>query len=161
MKYDSASEKDTFDFAKKFARTLKGGEVIGLIGELGAGKTVFARGLAAGLGLKQKITSPTFVLMRVYPVESRKAGISSKTKLFNGVNPVKRGTIKNFVHIDAYRIKTAGDLEAIGAQEYLADPESIVLIEWADRVKKLWPRKSTKIFFEQKNERQRLLKISL
>ena len=139
MIYVSASEKDTFNFAKKFAETLHGGEVIGLVGDLGAGKTVFAKGLAAGFGVKQKITSPTFVLMRVYPVESRGAGILLKAKLFNRVIPVKKTRIKNFIHIDAYRLKSAADLGAIGAKEYLSDPSSMVLIEWADKVKKILP----------------------
>ena len=119
VKYVSASEKETFNFAKKFAKNLKGREIIGLVGDLGAGKTVFAKGLAAGLGIKQKITSPTFVLMRIYPVNKKR--------------------IKNFVHIDAYRLKTAADLETIGAKEYFSDPSSIVLIEWADKVKKIIP----------------------
>ncbi|MFA6250976.1 MAG: tRNA (adenosine(37)-N6)-threonylcarbamoyltransferase complex ATPase subunit type 1 TsaE [Candidatus Shapirobacteria bacterium] len=134
MKYVSGSEKDTFNFAKKFAKTLKGGEAIGLIGDLGAGKTVFAKGLAAGLGIKQKITSPTFVLMRVYPV--------------------KKVRIKNFIHIDAYRLKSAADLEAIGAKEYFSDPVSVILIEWADRVKKMLPKKIKYININSINERR-------
>lgn len=159
MKYVSGSEKDTFNFAKKFAKTLHGGEVIGLIGDLGAGKTVFAKGLAAGLGVKQKITSPTFVLMRVYPIESRGAGISPKAKLFNRVNPVKKEKIKNFIHIDAYRLKSAADLESIGAKEYFSDPMSVVLIEWADRVKKIFSKKKILISIEIKKQQRRLLKI--
>jgi tRNA threonylcarbamoyladenosine biosynthesis protein TsaE len=138
MKYVSDSEKDTFNFAKKFAKTLHGGEVIGLVGNLGSGKTVFAKGLASGLGISQKITSPTFVLMRVYPVK--------KTK------------IKNFIHIDAYRLKSAADLEAIGAKEYFSDPISVVLIEWADKVKKMLPKKIQIIKIIIK-ENQRLINI--
>ena len=61
--FTSQSEKQTLGFAKNLAKTLKGGEVIGLIGDLGVGKTVFARGLARGLGIKRKINSPTFVLL--------------------------------------------------------------------------------------------------
>ena len=159
MKYVSTSEKDTFNFAKKFAKTLRGGEVIGLVGNLGAGKTVFAKGLAAGLGIKQKITSPTFVLMKVYPVESRKAKISSKTKLFNGVNPVKKASIKNFIHIDAYRLKSDADLEAIGAREYLSDPSSVTLIEWADRLKKFLPSKNNEIKISNLSPDERLIII--
>lgn len=138
MDYISNSEKDTFNFAKKFAKNLKGGEVVGLIGDLGAGKTVFAKGLASGLGIKQKITSPTFVLMRIYPV--------------------KKGSIRNFIHIDAYRLKSAAGLAAIGAKEYMNDPESIVLIEWADRVKKHLP--AAKIINIAVLESSRLIKIN-
>lgn len=134
MRFLSTSEKQTFDFAKNFSKKLKGGEVLGLIGDLGAGKTVFSRGLAKGLGIKKKITSPTFVLMRVYPVKKKR--------------------IKFFVHIDAYRIKSARDLEAIGAKEYFGRPDAITVIEWPDKIKKILPKKSKIIIIKhQKNLR--------
>lgn len=117
MEFISNSEQQTFAFAKKFATTLKGGEIIGLIGDLGAGKTVFAKGLAAGLGVKKTITSPTFTLMKIYDV--------------------KRPAIKRLVHIDAYRIKSARDLTAIGADEYFGKEDTVAIIEWADKIKKI------------------------
>ena len=122
MRFFSSSEKQTFAFAKNFSKTLKGGEVIGLAGNLGAGKTVFAKGLAAGLGVKKTISSPTFVLMRVYPVKS--------------------AAIKQLIHIDAYRIKSANDLTAIGAAEYFNWPDAVTVIEWADKIKKILPKKA-------------------
>lgn len=137
MEYLSRSEKDTLNFAKKYAGNLKGGEVIGLVGDLGAGKTVFAKGLAAGLGVKQKILSPTFVLMRVYPVNNK--------------------SIKTFVHIDAYRLKTPADLEAIGAKDYFNDPAAVVLIEWADRVKKILPTNKILITLKNLSAKERLI----
>jgi tRNA threonylcarbamoyladenosine biosynthesis protein TsaE len=115
------SEKETFEFAKKFAKKLKGGEVIGLVGDLGAGKTVFVKGLAAELGVKQNITSPTFVLMKVYKIRNLKS------------------EIRNLIHIDAYRVKNAEDLTAIGAKEYFNRPDAITVIEWADKIKKILP----------------------
>jgi len=60
------SEKQTFNLGKKIAKKLQGGEIIGLTGDLGAGKTVFIKGLAKGLGVRQAVTSPTFVLMKIY-----------------------------------------------------------------------------------------------
>ncbi|MDD5071265.1 MAG: tRNA (adenosine(37)-N6)-threonylcarbamoyltransferase complex ATPase subunit type 1 TsaE [Patescibacteria group bacterium] len=122
------SEKETLAFAKKYAKKLKGGVVMGLIGNLGAGKTVFIKGLAAGLGLKKNITSPTFVIMKVYPV--------------------KKGKIKNFVHIDAYRLGSGRDLISIGAQEYFNRADTLTIIEWADRVKKILPKKTKYIKME-------------
>lgn len=119
MKYILNSEKETFEFSKDFAGKLKGGEIIGLVGNLGAGKTVFSRGLAAGLDIKNKITSPTFVLMKVYEV--------------------KRKNIKYFCHIDAYRLRSAQDLLAIGADDYLGKADTITLIEWADKIKTILP----------------------
>ena len=142
MRFTATTEQQTFALAKKFASQLKGGEVIGLIGNLGAGKTIFTKGLAAGLGIKKYITSPTFVLMKVYPVKSRPARILPKAKLFNGVNPVKSLSIKHLVHIDAYRLKSAQDLTAIGAPEYFSRPDTVTVIEWADKIKKILPRKA-------------------
>jgi tRNA threonylcarbamoyladenosine biosynthesis protein TsaE len=109
------TEKETFALGEKFAKTLRGGEVIGLIGDLGAGKTVFVKGVAKGLGIKNTITSPTFVLMKVYPVKNH-------------------GTIKNLIHIDAYRLKNSNDLKSIGAEEYMNQNDSVLLIEWADKI---------------------------
>ncbi|MDO8592844.1 MAG: tRNA (adenosine(37)-N6)-threonylcarbamoyltransferase complex ATPase subunit type 1 TsaE [bacterium] len=119
MKFISASEQQTFALVKKFAKTLKGGEVIGLIGNLGAGKTIFTKGLAAGLGIKKRVNSPTFVLMKVYQVKSP--------------------SIKHLVHIDAYRLKSAQDIIAIGATEYFNRPDTVTVIEWADKIKKVLP----------------------
>ncbi len=138
MKKITNSEKETFDFARDFARKLKGGETIGLVGDLGAGKTIFTKGLAKGLGVKQTITSPTFVLMKIYPIQN------SKFK------------IQNLIHIDAYRIKNENDLISIGAEEYFDRDNTITIIEWADRVKKILPKKARiiKILTKEKNKRE-------
>lgn len=123
MRFISHSEKETFDFSKNFSKNLTGGQVLGLIGNLGAGKTVFAKGLAQGLGIKKNITSPTFVLMKVYSVAKHKQ-------------------IKFLIHIDAYRIKSVHDLIAIGADEYFKRPDTITVIEWADKIKTILPKKT-------------------
>ena len=123
MRFISHSEKATFNFSKKFSKTLASGAVLGIIGNLGAGKTVFTKGLAAGLGIKQHITSPTFVLMKIYSVKKHKQ-------------------IKHLVHIDAYRLKSACDLSAIGAGEYFSRPDTITVIEWADKIKQILPKKA-------------------
>lgn len=138
MKFISNSEKQTFYFAKKLPKKLTGGEVIGLIGNLGAGKTVFVKGLAAGLGIKKNITSPTFVLMRVYSVRHHQ-------------------TIKKLVHIDAYRIKKAHDLIAIGAKEYFNQPGTITVIEWADKIKKILPRKTKFVKIQLRGGNKRII----
>jgi len=124
MKKITNSEKETFEFARKFARELKGGETIGLVGDLGAGKTIFTKGLAKGLGVKQTITSPTFVLMKIYDISNRKSHIS------------------HLVHIDAYRIRSKNDLLALGIEEYFERDDLIVVIEWADKIKKILPKKA-------------------
>ena len=112
------SEKETFEFAKSYAKELKGGDIVGLIGDLGAGKTIFSKGIAAGLGIKENITSPTFVYMKVYDVKN---------------HPI----IKKFCHIDAYRIENEKILVNIGALEYFNNPEVLTIVEWVDKVEKI------------------------
>ena len=129
----TTSEKQTFSFAKNYAKKLKGGEIIGLIGNLGAGKTIFTKGLAMGLRIKKTITSPTFVIMKIYPIRHPKSDI------------------RNLVHIDAYRIKSAKDISAIGAEEYFYRQDAVVIIEWADRIKKVLPKKTKLVKIKIKN----------
>ena len=75
-KYILKNERETREFAERFVKKLRGAEVIGLIGELGAGKTVFVKGLAKGLGIRQKIHSPTFVLMKIYKTKTTESFIA-------------------------------------------------------------------------------------
>lgn len=110
------SEKETLALAREFAKTLKGGEIIGLIGDLGAGKTIFAKGLAAGLGVKNTVTSPTFVLMKIYKIKRT----TSK--------------IKQLVHIDAYRLQPPTEAADIGLTDYF-NKKNILLIEWPQNIK--------------------------
>jgi len=123
MRYYAKTKKQTLILAKKFAKRLKGGEIIGLIGNLGAGKTFFTKVLAVNLGIKKNIISPTFVLMKIHKVNKHKQ-------------------IKFFIHIDAYRIKLANDLIAIGINEYFDRQDTVMVIEWADKIKKILPKKT-------------------
>ena len=109
-----------------------------LIGELGSGKTVLIKGMAQGLGIKKIITSPTFVLMKVYKIENCKL------------------KIENLVHVDAYRLKSGQDLIDIGIKDWLEKPDTVTVIEWAERVKDILPKKTIVIklnFGKKKNER--------
>ncbi len=121
------SEAQTLALGKKLAGRLKGGEVVALVGDLGAGKTVLARGLARGLDIKNIINSPTFVLMKIYRIRNYKL------------------KIRNFIHIDAYRLNSEQGLIDIGIFDWLGRKDSVVLIEWAERVKKILPKKAIKI----------------
>ena len=145
MKTITNSEKETFELARKFAAKLCGGEILALIGELGAGKTVFVKGLAKGLGVKNIITSPTFVLMKIYNSKNQK---------------IKKLKNQKFIHIDAYRLNDGQALEEIGALEYFGDENAIVAIEWADRVKDILPKSAIKIKFKilKDNQREILIK---
>jgi tRNA threonylcarbamoyladenosine biosynthesis protein TsaE len=113
--------------AEKFSKRLKGGEVLCLVGDLGAGKTAFTKGLAKGLGVHNIITSPTFVLLKPYVASS--------------------GKINKLVHIDAYRLDSVSELDYIGVEEYFIDKNCITVIEWADKVKDIWPKNKIIISF--------------
>jgi len=134
VKIITHTEKETIKFADRLAKQLQGGEIIGLVGDLGAGKTVFVKGLAKSLGIKKTITSPTFVLMKIY-------SLSRKQK-----------KIKNLVHIDAYRLVNPEDIITIGANEYWQRPDTVTVIEWADKIKKILPRQTKFIRFKIKKE---------
>lgn len=108
------NEQETFDFAMEYAKNMKGGEIIGLSGDLGSGKTIFSKGLATALGVRKNVNSPTFVIMKIYKTEEN----------------IK---IKNFCHIDAYRVGSQ-DLESIGAFDYIGDKNTISVIEWIENV---------------------------
>lgn len=94
--------------------------VFGLVGNLGAGKTTFIQAFAKGLGIKNKITSPSFVLMKNY---------------------------KNFYHIDCYRIKNHKDILALDFKEIISNPKNIIMIEWAEKIKKILPKNTIWIKF--------------
>lgn len=134
------SQAETKELAAKIIKHLKGGTVLGLIGELGSGKTVFVQGLAKALGVKQTVNSPTFVLMKIYDL--RKA----------------LHDIRHLVHVDAYRINNYQELLDVGLGEYLNKKDTLVAIEWADKVKKILPKKTLYINFQIKNQ-QRIITI--
>lgn len=94
--------------------------VIALIGELGTGKTTFIRSFLRALGIKKRITSPTFVMLRRYPLG-------------------RAGFFEQVFHFDAYRIRRASEASALGWTEILARPENLILVEWADKIKSILP----------------------
>ena len=129
----------TQKIAQDLAKNLKGGEVIALFGDLGAGKTVFVQGLARGLGIKRRIISPSFVFMRTYPI-------------ILGQKPL------TFYHLDLYKGESMADLASLGLGEIFS-PESVVVLEWADRIKKELPKKRINVFFETIDEKTRRISI--
>ena len=111
------TEKDTQNFAKKLAKSLKGGEIIALEGELGAGKTTLTQYLAKEFKVKESVTSPTFVLMKVYLTRNLQSAI------------------RNLIHVDCYRLDDPQELFYLGIEEYLNKKDTVVIIEWADKIK--------------------------
>ena len=140
-KYLSNSESETKKIAAKLARENKG-NIFALTGELGAGKTIFVQGFAKGLGIKEKIISPTFVLIRQHQIPKTRGAYGTKKVLY---------------HIDLYRIEKINDL---GLKEIWSDPNNIVLIEWAEKLKKL-PKGTIKISIQKEELYSRLISISI
>lgn len=113
-------------YAADFVRTLNRGTqatVVALKGDLGAGKTTFVQGAAKALGVREQITSPTFVIEKIYPLTEQK--------------------FEQIVHIDAYRLKNAHELATLGWEEVLKNSSKLVFIEWPERVRELIPRTAT------------------
>lgn len=105
----SSSPDQTKQIAVDFVKTLKGGEVIFLEGELGTGKTTFVQGAAKALGYDGPVRSPTFTIINIYSASHK--------------------TIKKIIHVDLYRIKNESELRALALEENVCS-ESVVLIEW-------------------------------
>lgn len=123
QKVYTKSARETQDFARKLSKKYKSGGIIALYGELGTGKTTFAQGFARGLGINNKITSPTFLITRQYPVPGQR---------------------NFFYHIDLYRLENI-DLKSSGLEEILEDPANIILIEWAEKINDNLPDQAKKI----------------
>jgi tRNA threonylcarbamoyladenosine biosynthesis protein TsaE len=141
MKITTKSPEQTRLLGLKLAKKLKKGHIFALIGDLGGGKTELTKGLAKGLGLRKMVGSPTFVLMKVHRI--------------------KKGQIRFFCHVDAYRLKKLDDLLDTGLLEFLGRTDSVVVIEWADKIKSLLRTFSkTTIHFSFRDKHTRLLTIT-
>ena len=127
MEVISKSEKQTKKIASDLAKNLEGQNIVCLYGELGAGKTTIVSGFAKGLGLRKRILSPTFVIERQYQIPK------SKRILF---------------HIDLYRLETIRQIEDLGISELLNDKKNIVMVEWAEKLESLLPKRRIEVKFK-------------
>jgi tRNA threonylcarbamoyladenosine biosynthesis protein TsaE len=132
MKRYRTTQDNAQTLAQTIARSLKGGEVIGLIGALGAGKTTFTKYLGTALGVRRTITSPTFTLEQVYATKL----VDKKTK-----QPVQ------LHHLDMYRVESEQDATHTGLEEFMGKSDAITIIEWADSIPGLLPKNSILIEF--------------
>src|SRR5215510_8733220 len=132
----STSEDQTLSIARDLARTSKLPVHILLYGDLGAGKTLFTKGLAEGFGVQDvtEVTSPTFTLINQYP-----------------------GRVP-FYHIDLYRIDT-GDLRGLGLDEIFDAPNAVVVVEWAERLGSFEALEAVKVFLSYRDEHSRKITI--
>ncbi len=110
--------------------------MLGLSGDLGAGKTAFVQALARALFIEEQVTSPTFVIARFYPLPHNK-------------------TFMRLVHMDAYRIEDASELPSIGWEEIIADPRNLVVVEWPEKIASQFPSHARNLFFEVVDETTR------
>lgn len=136
----TTNEKQTWEAGFKLGQSLKGGEVLALYGDLGAGKTKFLQGLSKGLGVKNQVNSPTFNILKLYKVTANKQ-------------------VKSFCHIDAYRLHSEKDLLSLGIEEYFQDDKTVTAIEWAEKIKNIWPKKTIVIKIKHLEEQKREILI--
>ena len=129
------SPEETIKLGKSIGKKLKGNETICLVGKLGSGKTQFVKGVALGLGIKENITSPSFVIVKIY-----------------------NGKV-NLIHIDFYRLEDKSELETIGFDDFFS-PNNIIVIEWADRFKDIYPDYATWINIKYIDETTREFHIN-
>lgn len=129
MVYETNAPEETFTLAKQLGEAAEPGRVFTLTGDLGVGKTVFAQGLAEGLGITEPINSPTFTIVQVYD---------------EGRLP--------FYHFDVYRIGDVEEMDEIGYEDYFYG-DGVCLIEWAELIEEILPGRRTQILIEKDLER--------
>jgi tRNA threonylcarbamoyladenosine biosynthesis protein TsaE len=132
-KHSEETRKLGIDFAKK----IKYGDFLAFYGNLGSGKTTFIQGLAEGLGIKRRIISPTFIILRHYKLD--------------------RGS---FYHVDLYRTNSKHDLLGLGMDEIIEDKNNIIAVEWSDKLNDFLPKKRIELHFKyiEENEREIIIK---
>ena len=144
MKTISKSLSDTQKIAKDFIEKISVGFyenalVVGLYGDLGSGKTTFTQAIAKIFNIKEDVTSPTFVIEKIYDI--------------------KHKDFKKLIHIDAYRLDSAKELSALDWERTLGDSKNIIFIEWPERVLEVLPKNHAKIFFKFLSENEREIEI--
>jgi len=142
MEITVSSAEETFGVGEALGRALEPGSVVALTGELGAGKTVIAKGIARGLGIEEEPTSPTFVIINIY----ERGGGDEKGE--GGEKKALRRGVKRLYHFDLYRISCIEELEGIGYEDYFFDDEAVAVVEWAERVKGIFPPYAIRVEIE-------------
>ena len=147
MKFHTLSPLDTKKCAEKFATEIKAGVhkkngalIIGFVGDLGSGKTTFIKKFARALGVRSSVTSPTFLIQKKYKL--------------------KHKNFLSLIHVDAYRIGKPGEMNRIGFGDEIKNKNNIIVIEWADIIKKILPKKIMWVTFKHgKKENERYITV--
>lgn len=136
------TEKIARDFVEKeFLKNKDGALVVGLYSDLGSGKTAFTQAVAKCLGVKETVTSPTFVIEKIYKLNNK--------------------NFEHLIHIDAYRLKSGDELLHLGWEEIAKNPKNIILIEWPEKVSEILPDNIKKIYFTFVSEGTREIEFRL
>ncbi|MDD4816056.1 MAG: tRNA (adenosine(37)-N6)-threonylcarbamoyltransferase complex ATPase subunit type 1 TsaE [Clostridia bacterium] len=138
LKIETKNANETMAIAQKFGRSVFPPCVISLVGDLGAGKTTFAKGFALGFGIEETITSPTFTLLNEYQNKEKK-----------------------LYHFDLYRLADLEEAHSLGFEEYfdLTKLDGVVLVEWASNAEGILPARHYQINFVKKSDTERLIEI--
>lgn len=138
MRYISNSIEETIEIGAKLAKKLKKGSVVALVGGLGSGKTVFTKGIAKGLGVKEPryVNSPTFVIIKEY-----------------------KGRLPLY-HFDLYRLNKSGVLDLEAYDEYFYG-DGVSVVEWADKIRRFLPAKRIEVRMRAAGERKRIIEIKI
>ena len=131
MRKITVSARATKQLGQALGKRIKPGQILALSGTLGSGKTTFVQGFARGLGIRHKIKSPTFVTFYFYPIP--------KTDL-------------TLYHFDLYRLKTQAELREIGFREIIKNKNSVTVIEWPEKAKRILPAKTKWIYFNHEGK---------
>ena len=129
MVIETYQEKETYELGRRLGAEAKAGQVYTLVGDLGVGKTVFTKGLAAGLGIGEAVSSPTFTIVQVY----------------------EEGRLP-FYHFDVYRIGDVEEMDEVGFEDYVYG-EGVSLIEWANLIEEILPQHYTEVKIEKDLEK--------
>lgn len=133
----SRSEAETEAFGAALARELAPGSVVLLCGDLGAGKTVFSRGFARGLGITEPVSSPTYTIVQEYE-------LPSGGRLY---------------HMDLYRITDEHAALGFGVDEFLSEPDALALVEWPERIAGLLPEAAIRVELIHRSESEREIRV--
>ena len=136
--YISNSPEETKSMGKDFSKNLTKGNIVALYGELGSGKTQFIKGICKGLGVKEIVTSPTFIIINEYTAS----------------------LVENVFHFDLYRIKNKEEVFSLGFEEYMTR-DGIILIEWPELVEDELPKETFKIFMSHSGNSENTRSISM
>ncbi len=139
--HTTRSAAETEAYAREFLNTLTpqktAATVVGLYGNLGAGKTAFTKGIARALNVAEEITSPTFVIEKIYKLTD--------------------ASFSRLIHIDAYRLERGAELAHLGWHDLLSDPANLIFIEWPEKVAEVMPPKHHEVHFTFIDEHTRTI----